>query len=98
MCRGLEASSFVICNMRAYPLRGLSIANKIMYLLVPVFVGHWWEIQKVGLFWEELWTMSIDGTRFLGRSIGRGMIYLLTHLWFINESVVGQTLSRRMEG
>ena len=46
MCRGLEASSFVICNMRAYPLRGLSIANEIMYLLVPVFVGHWREKQK----------------------------------------------------
>jgi hypothetical protein len=52
---------------------------------------------KVGLFWDDVWKVSIDGTRFLGLSIERGMIYLFTDLWFINESVVGQTLSRRME-
>lgn len=81
--------------MHASPFRGLSIANEIMYLLVPVFV---WTFRKVGLFWKEMWRVSIDGTKFLGLGIGRGMIYLFTYLWIINESVVGQTLSRRMEG
>jgi hypothetical protein len=45
-----------------------------------------------------MWRVSIDGTKFLGLGIGRGMIYLFTYLWIFNESVVGQTLSRRMEG
>jgi len=45
-----------------------------------------------------MWRVSIDGSRLLGRGIERGLIYLFTYLWIINESVVGQTLSRRMEG
>jgi hypothetical protein len=36
--------------------------------------------------------VSIDRTSFVGLSIGRGIIYLFTYLWFINESVVGQTV------
>jgi hypothetical protein len=45
-----------------------------------------------------MWRVSIDGTRLPGLGIERGVIYLLTYLWIINESVVGQTVSRRMEG
>lgn len=54
--------------------------------------------RKVELYWKEMWRVSIDGTRLPGLGIERGVIYLLTYLWIINESVVGQTVSRRMEG
>jgi hypothetical protein len=73
-----------------------------VFISTSVHVNIEWVIggkyRKVGFFWIEMWRVSIDGTRFLGLGIGRGMIYLLTYLWIINESVVGQALSRRMEG
>lgn len=72
-----------------------------MFISASVRVNILWvtgrKYIKVGLFWKEMWKVSIDVTRFFGLSIGRGMIYLFTDLWFINESVVGQTLSLRME-